>query len=117
MLVLFQTLLERLKFVRHSLWELISEFFEPLFDHRDFGTPFFGDEFDGVLEILVGDIQAIQVESIGGWDNTNWGLNTFAFAFESLNDPFQHARVLAETRPREFALFVAAEPVDQENLR
>ena len=38
-------------------------------------------------------------------------------ALAALDDPFQHAHVLAEARPDELAVRVAAEPVDAENLR
>jgi hypothetical protein len=35
----------------------------------------------------------------------------------SSEDPFQYAQVLAEARPDELAVLVAAEPVDLEDLR
>ena len=38
-------------------------------------------------------------------------------AFDTLEDPLENAAVLAVARPQEATVFVAAEPVDEEDLR
>jgi hypothetical protein len=41
----------------------------------------------------------------------------FGGAVEAVEDPFEDTAVFAVARPKEVALFVTAEPVDEEDLR
>ena len=45
------------------------------------------------------------------------GLDRLGLALDALDDPLEHPAVLAEARPQEAAVVVAAEPVDVEDLR
>ena len=48
---------------------------------------------------------------------TNEGLVGADAAFDAVDNPLEHAGVLAEARPQEAAVLAAAEPVDQEDFR
>src|SRR5205814_5022996 len=45
------------------------------------------------------------------------GFHRMGLALTALDDPFQYAHVLAETRPDELAAGICPEPVDAEDLR
>ena len=53
----------------------------------------------------------------GRGDVADGGLDRGGLAVDALDDPLQHAAVLAEARPQEAAVVVAAEPVDVEDAR
>src|SRR5437762_3235102 len=48
---------------------------------------------------------------------SDWRLIGIAAALRALNDPTQHAQVLAESRPEKSAALVALKPIDAENFR
>ena len=71
------------------------------------------DAFEG-LDI---DIQALQVDVFGFGLVANGSLYRVGFAFATIQNPHQHAHVVAKARPDEVAFIVGAEPVDVEDLR
>ena len=64
-----------------------------------------------------GHVQAVDVERLRRRHVADRGLDGGGRALDALDDPLEDAAVLAEARPQEAAVVVAAEPVDVEDLR
>ena len=62
------------------------------------------------------DIEARGVERVGGGEVADRGLVGGGGAVEAFEDPFEDTAVFAVARPHEVALFVTAEPIDEEDL-
>ena len=61
-------------------------------------------------------MQTIQIQSVGRGHKANRGFHRVARTFRALEDPLQHAAILAIARPQEFAVFILPEPVHVEDL-
>jgi hypothetical protein len=51
------------------------------------------------------------------WGGSDRGFSSGGRAVEAIEDPFEDSAVFAVARPEEVAVFVASEPVDEEDLR
>ena len=69
------------------------------------------------VHLLVGQRQARNVDRRFRRHAADGGVDGLRFAFETVDNVFQDARVLAEARPDELAVLVFPEPVDEEDLR
>ena len=62
------------------------------------------------------DIHAVCVKGVCAWQVTDGGFVGLGGAVEAFENPFENTAVFAIARPHEAAVFVAAEPVDEEDL-
>ena len=63
------------------------------------------------------DVEPVGVERVGRGQVADGGLDGLGIAGDPLEHPLQDPAVLAVARPEEAAVLVAAEPVDEEDLR
>lgn len=73
------------------------------------------DRGDG-LQVCFVYMHAFGVERFGGGEIPDGGFVGGGRVVEAFEDPFEDAAVFAVARPEEAAVFVAAEPVDEEDL-
>ena len=72
---------------------------------------------EGLGQLLRVHVEAVGVEGLRGRHVADRGLDGGGLALDALDGPLEDAAVLAEARPQELAVLVAAEPVDVEDLR
>jgi hypothetical protein len=70
-----------------------------------------------LVEGVGGVVQPVPVEVVVARHPADGALDRVAAAAHALDDPLEHAHVLAEARPQELAVLVLAEPVDAEDAR
>src|SRR5687768_3730700 len=109
--------LQDLQLVPHGARQLVAELLEPLGDLRDLLAPLLGLDGEGLLDLLRGHVQTGDVQGVRRRDVTDRRLDGSRGALEALDDPLEHAAVLAEARPQEAAVLVAPEPVHVEDPR
>src|SRR4051812_6279417 len=112
-----QPVLEDLQLVPHGAGQLVAELLEPLGDLRDLLAPLVLVDGEGLVDLLGGHVQTRDVERVRRGDVPDRGLLRRGGALEALDDPLEHPAVLAEARPQEAAVLVAAEPVHVEDAR
>ena len=96
--------------------ETVAEGGEVLADQRDLGLPLCSVNLEQLIKVSVGDLKAVEIESVSGGQESNGGVNGIAAASHSLKDPLEDSGILAVTGPEPLAVCVFAEPVDVENL-
>ncbi|MNQ64064.1 hypothetical protein D3C85_784680 [compost metagenome] len=86
-------------------------------DQGRFLGPDVGVDVQQDLQIGVRQAQTRQVQRVLGRHATDRGVHGLSLAVQTLDDPLQHAGVVAKARPDELAVLVLAEPVDEEETR
>ena len=71
---------------------------------------------NSLSERLARDVQAGQVEAFGRGHVADRRLHGVGLAAAAVENPLDHAQVLAVARPEELAVLIGAEPVDVEDL-
>ena len=95
--------------------EVLAELGVVLADLRDGVAPAGGVDRQQLVEVVVGDLQALGVECLGRRQQADRRLDRVGVAVDPLEDPLQHPAVLTEPGPQEAPVVVAAEPVDEED--
>src|SRR5919107_1331870 len=114
---LAEAFLERVELRPQRGRQLLAEGGEPLLDLRQLLAPLLGVDREAGGEVVGGHVEPVGVERVRRRDVTDRRLVRGGRALDPLDGPLEHAAVLAEPRPDELALVVAAEPVDVENPR
>src|SRR3954451_23347830 len=96
-----QPVLEDLQLVPHGAGQLVAELLEPLGDLRDLGLPLVLVHPQRLLDLLAGHAQARDVQRVRRRNVPDRRLLGSGGALEALDDPLEHAAVLAEARPQE----------------
>ena len=68
------------------------------------------------LQIGGVDVHAVCVKGVCAWQVTDGGFVGLGGAVEAFENPLENTAVFAIAGPHEAAVFVAAEPVDEEDL-
>src|SRR5688500_17943569 len=92
--------LQDLQLVPHGARQLVAELLEPLGDLRDLLAPLLGLDGEGLLDLLGRHVQPRDVEGPGRGHVADRRLDGGGGALEALDDPLEHAAVLAEARPQ-----------------
>lgn len=72
-------------------WEAVSEGGEVLADQRHLGLPLSGVHLEQLIEVGVGDVEALEVERVLGGQVADGGLDSVTTTCDSLEDPLEHA--------------------------
>src|SRR5713226_6456963 len=97
--------------------EVAAELPEEIADRIEFRSPVSGLHAEQLLHGLRADVQAFQFQRLGRRYETDGGLDRGGFSLDALQNPLQHANVLAIARPQELAVGATAKPVDVEDSR
>ena len=97
--------------------QLVAELREILADARAVFAPALGVERQQRLERLDRHAAAVEVDVLGLRLVADDRLVRAHLVEAALEDPLEHAQVVAEARPQEAAVVIRAEPVDVEDLR
>src|SRR5664279_1892089 len=97
-------------------WQGVAELLEPLVDLRDLFGPLINVDRERLLELLGGDIESVGVNGCRRWNQADGRLVGLDVALDAVEDVLEDAAVLAEARPQEPTVVIAAEPVDVEDL-
>src|SRR5882724_11338069 len=96
---------------------MLAELRKMLLDQRNFPKPSVEVDAKHLGNVFCRKVQALGIE-IGRFGKPSDGrVNRVHLAVTTLEDPLQHAAVLAVSRPEELAVLIGAEPVDVENFR
>src|SRR5437773_370651 len=100
------------------LRQMIPELDEKLILRVDFLTPLGSIDFLQRVEGLAREtLEFVRVEILELRHPADGGFFRTDSTVATIDHPLQHAHVVAESGPEEFAVLVFAEPVDVENLR
>ena len=83
----------------------------------EFFLPFLVIDSEKVGDRFMVDIELFQIEIVWARQPANGRFERAASPLAAINDPFEHAHVLAEARPEEFSILALAEPVHVEDER
>ena len=81
-----------------------ADLVEPRLDLRDLLAPLGRVDGERLLELLVGEVEALDVERLRRRHAADRRLDGGSRAIDALDDPLEHAAVLAEARPQEPAV-------------
>src|SRR5579883_2960140 len=95
---------------------MIAELGEVLFDERQLFLPAFGIDTEDPLQLGSGQVESAGVEVGGFGQTTNGCVDRVDLVVAALENPLQHAAVLAVAGPEEFPVLIGTEPVHVENL-
>jgi len=109
--------LEVIDRVVQCLRQAVTEASEVLANQRDLRLPVGVVDLEQFVKVGVGHVETIEVQRILGWDEADRGVGRITSASNPLEDPLEHAAVLAIARPEPLAIGVFPEPVDLEDLR
>ena len=108
--------LERFEGRFQLLRQTVAELLVVAFDLLRFGRPALLIHVEDALERLFAVIEPFEVDILRVGHIADRRLPRIHGARAALQDPFEHAHVVAEARPEEFAVRALTEPVDVEDL-
>src|SRR5438477_6765809 len=94
-----------------------TERIEKLFVLGQFRFPFFVIDLEQFVDAFVIDFEFCQIEIVQAGQPTDRRFQCTVAAFASIDHPFEHAHVVAETGPKKLAALAFAEPVHVKNER
>src|SRR6059058_2458585 len=84
--------------------EAVAESGEVLTDPGQLALPSFVVDREGGCDVGLAHVEPVEVEVLGAGHDADGGVGTRRVAVEAAADPLEHARVLTETGPQEFAV-------------
>ena len=94
-----------------------AERFEKAFMTRQFLLPLLVIDAEQLDDAFVRNIQLSKIDIVRAGQPTDGRFDGAAGLFATIDNPFEHAHVVAETGPEKFSVFAFAEPIQVETER
>ncbi len=102
--------------ITEFLWNAITVFLQVITDSFHFKAPARCVHLEQRFHVTLLHVKAGGVDIFGAWQVADGCFDGVDALFATIDDPAQHAQIIAESGPQEAAILVAAKPVDMKHL-